>query len=541
MDVEPFEFMDIVTAQDLATDATQLLTISDGSDDSGSMTFGWVIALPSGRRLTQCSGPAFGPTGSSFCAEGYDLLSVTRFLIHLCVFCSSSPPWSIKMLTDNQGLITLVTTTLLYPDPFPNPMLASDWDVSHEISSSLRSMSKLPTLAHVKGYQDSHTPYHDLSLEAQLNVDVDAEAGSYQCTYPAQRPNNVQLHIDGKVICSKLKCTICDTTSVPQYLTYVVSRFKWSPSVAATIGWTAYTQTINRFRTQRVQIITKLCNNLLPTARWANRYQSLTTEHCIHCGKIEDRDHIIQCSHEPRNTWRKSLLSKLRKAHASDMSDHYLSNILVNALHLWFSGSVLCPLRYPKQYHQLISEQSALGWCHLFNRHLTDQWRLCQDYYMCCHKISTNTHTGAGWSLRTLTILWTKFFVLWKQRYESIHGHDLKTQNQAKQQKLGLEMEMLHSLREQVLEGDTDVFIGNNPAALSQFLETATNTHVQNWIHIWKPFILSSVKSATDLSIRGVHCLSTYFIPARAVPHRPLAARAHRKARPRIQNHPLLP
>jgi GTP-dependent phosphoenolpyruvate carboxykinase len=62
-------------------------------------------------------------------------------------------------------------------------------------------------------------------------------------------------------------------------------------------------------------------------------------------------------------------------------------------------------------------------------------------------------------------------------------------------------MEMLHSLRDQVLEGDTDVFLGDNPVALSQFLETAMTTYVQNWIHIWKPFILSSVKSATNLSI----------------------------------------
>jgi hypothetical protein len=112
--------------------------------------------------------------------------------------------------------------------------------------------------------------------------------------------------------------------------------------VAATVDWTAYTQTISRFRNQRIQI-TKLCNDLLPTARWVNRYESLTTEHCIHCGKIEDRDHIIQCSHEPHNSWRKSLLSKLRKVHDSDMSDHYLCNILVNGLHCGLTDPSYAP------------------------------------------------------------------------------------------------------------------------------------------------------------------------------------------------------
>jgi hypothetical protein len=223
--------------------------------------------------------------------------------------------------------------------------------------------------------------YSQYSLEiSQDSEDAVAIASTLQAMDLAQRPhvprlpsNNVQLHIDGQVICSKLKWTIREAFLVPQYLTYVASRFKWSPSVAATIDWTAYTQTISRFRTQRIQI-TNLYNNLLPTARWANRYESLTTEHCIHCGEIEDRNHIIQCSHKPCNTWRTPLLSKLCKVHDSDMSNHYLSNILVNELHSWFSGSVLCPLRYLKQYHQLISEQSALGWCHLFNGHLINQW-----------------------------------------------------------------------------------------------------------------------------------------------------------------------
>jgi hypothetical protein len=66
MDVGCFQFLELVTEQDSTDDATQLLTVSDGSDDSGSISFGWVIALPTVRRLARCSGPAFAPLGSSF-------------------------------------------------------------------------------------------------------------------------------------------------------------------------------------------------------------------------------------------------------------------------------------------------------------------------------------------------------------------------------------------------------------------------------------------------------------------------------------------
>jgi hypothetical protein len=86
MHVGCYKFMTIVNSQDLAANATQLITVSDGSDDSGSMTFGWVIATPDGRRLARCSGPVFGPFGSSFRAEGYGFLSVSQFLVRLQEF-----------------------------------------------------------------------------------------------------------------------------------------------------------------------------------------------------------------------------------------------------------------------------------------------------------------------------------------------------------------------------------------------------------------------------------------------------------------------
>jgi hypothetical protein len=163
-------------------------------------------------------------------------------------------------------------------------------------------MAKLAILQHVKGHQDSHTAYNNLSLEAQLNVDADAEAGFFQSTYPAQRPliprlpsNHVQLQIDCKIIYSKLKKCFWEALTVSKYLQYAATRFKWCPSVATMVDWEMYTQTIGQFCTQHIQIM-KLCNDLLPTTRWAHHwYKSITTVHCLHCGEVEDWDHIIKC------------------------------------------------------------------------------------------------------------------------------------------------------------------------------------------------------------------------------------------------------
>jgi hypothetical protein len=155
--------------------------------------------------------------------------------------------WHIKMLTNNQGLLTCIELSLPYPSPFPNLTLALDWDVTNEISNSLQTLAFAKTLCHVKGYQDSHQEYAALSLETQLNVDApDVQAGSYQCMHPVQSPlipclpsNTVQLHIAGKVICAWLKQRIREAANVPKYLAYVEKRFHWTPEKTATVDWQA--------------------------------------------------------------------------------------------------------------------------------------------------------------------------------------------------------------------------------------------------------------------------------------------------------------
>jgi hypothetical protein len=347
MKVDCLEFIHLVNSQLLAKSSAQLITVSDGSDNSGLMTFGWAIALPNGQRLATCAGPAYGPSSSSFHAKGYGFLSVSRFLVRLFEFCLVQPAWVIQMMTDNQGLLTRIESSYPHPERFPNLTLLLDWDVTHEITKSILSFGRKPLLVHVEGHQDTHTPYSKLPLDTQLNVDADTEAGAYQCTYLVQRPSipclpskPAQLRIKGKVICARLKQRIREAALVPDYLAYVAKRFGWDKATADLVDWQAYTQAIGRFCSQRIQI-TKLCHDLLLTARWANRYDSLITAHCLHCGELEDRYHVLRRTFGPRQAWRNKRLSTLRKAHNSDLSDHYLTDILVTFIDCWFCGTTI--------------------------------------------------------------------------------------------------------------------------------------------------------------------------------------------------------
>jgi hypothetical protein len=147
----------------------------------------------------------------------------------------------------------------------------------------------------------------------------------------------------------------------------------------------------------------------------------------------------------------------------------------------------------------------------MFHGHLSKEWRSKQDHYVRRRKIKIRTNTGAGWSLRTIILLWTDCFAVWTSRNEAIHGHDQSTQQQARHWKLRAEMELLHTYRNDVLAGNIDVFIRDSTQELDTYLEVATASQVQNWLYVWCPLILSSIKEAKDVSIRGINHLTTYF------------------------------
>jgi hypothetical protein len=58
------------------------------------------------------------------------------------------------------------------------------------------------------------------------------------------------------------------------------------------------------------------------------------------------------------------------------------------------------------------------------------------------------------------------FFYIWKNRKEAIHRHNVVSQNQAHHHCLRAKMELLHSKHGKVIAVDSNLFIGETPAAL---------------------------------------------------------------------------
>ena len=69
--------------------------------------------------------------------------------------------------------------------------------------------------------------------------------------------------------------------------------------------------------------------------------------------------------------------------HALDEGEPRLLDILIDGLDSWFREVPLEDNAYPPSYRPLIRQQNEIGWRHLFNGHVSTQWRILQDRYVC--------------------------------------------------------------------------------------------------------------------------------------------------------------
>jgi hypothetical protein len=114
-------------------------------------------------------------------------------------------PWSGIIATDSQSLFnTLAGVTskdlpVQIPDgsgPHRLDVLSAEWDVVVQIQAQSAFLPGI-RLQHIRGHQDDHTPYEQLSLLAQSNVDADHLANRYQRDLGNARPHVLLIPTTG--------------------------------------------------------------------------------------------------------------------------------------------------------------------------------------------------------------------------------------------------------------------------------------------------------------------------------------------------------
>jgi hypothetical protein len=117
-------------------------------------------------------GPTFGTSISSYRAEVFGILAWSLYLWHYSQFLQIKVKGILYPFCDN---ITAVNSMNEVSAIQPKHSMQSDYDIIMETKFLLASLPQkqwIDIFTHVKGHQDKHKPLHELSWEAQPNVEA---------------------------------------------------------------------------------------------------------------------------------------------------------------------------------------------------------------------------------------------------------------------------------------------------------------------------------------------------------------------------------
>jgi hypothetical protein len=204
--------------------------------------------------------------------------------------------------SDSESLIEKIKEMSKWPFYYSNATMDADWDVLQAIVSTLKLFAKAPEVKHVTGHQDRTVEYINLSLPAQLNVDADKLAGTYeykQHQQPTKAPliagNCLQLHSPHRTIASNYRTAIRKIASAQAMKKHIVQANRWTEQVFDSIDWPAHGISIRK-NYNRKHFTTKFIHNWLPIGDLISKYKPHYSAKCPSCPHPEeDRDHFLKC------------------------------------------------------------------------------------------------------------------------------------------------------------------------------------------------------------------------------------------------------
>ena len=278
-----------------ATQTTNNIIIAtDGSENNGKGSYGWIICTTAGHTIATGSGTSFGFAILSFRCEAYGILAALRFIIHLLRYHHVPQNNNhIQWWCDCQSLLRRLQHTL----PNPNQCKLAEHDIELAVIHTMRQLSPRISSSHLHSHQYDTVPLHNLPLPYRLNRIADTLAKrcndsieSPQTQVPRPSPARCQLHIGNHTITRSIATTLHFAYSKTTSLSHIATCLQIPPNMAYTIAWKEFAQAFKSFSPGHQRILRRWIYGFLPTQQRLFRNGTSNSELCPICRQVTETD-----------------------------------------------------------------------------------------------------------------------------------------------------------------------------------------------------------------------------------------------------------
>jgi hypothetical protein len=204
----------------------------------------------------------------------------------------------IKIVCDNESCVK----GLQKRDMSLTDLDKAESDLMRDIIHKLKDFPDI-TIEWVRGHQDDNTPYDDLPLESQLNIDCDKAAKLHlrEGTKPTQgtKPlagSKATLILGGHIVTTEINEQIQLAGRAKEMLAYAADKFCWTDNqTTATINWRAVERAKKRLNLSSSVCTTKFMYDWLNAGRQKGKMGGDSI--CPCCGREEeDQLHLYRCT-----------------------------------------------------------------------------------------------------------------------------------------------------------------------------------------------------------------------------------------------------
>ena len=193
-------------------------------------------------------------------------------------------------------------------------------------------------------------------------------------------------------------------------------------------------------------------------------------------------------------------------------SSPLLSGLLLEGIRQWFTSESdihLCPEAFHPSLRSIIYQQNRIGWGQLFLGRFGISWSSHQQGYSCHHQSRASADMKSqslSWQTNLIRFVWERWYTLWKQRNQEVHGHDARTRREAVRREVRRTLNDIYSHRIMYEENVQALLLPN-----VEDHEQQTVRVTENWLALNAPIFRESFRRVKQRALGGMRSIRTYF------------------------------